>query len=141
MGGEFRQFFNNNFRQGTGSFNFPTVASFIAGNANSFSVTLGSQSSSITENAFGFFVQDNFRWRRNLTFELGLRYDWNITPTERFDRFVVFDPQTASLVQVGRDLNEVYHQNNKNLQPRIGLAWDPFDDGKTVVRIAYGLLT
>ncbi|HEY5402570.1 MAG TPA: carboxypeptidase-like regulatory domain-containing protein, partial [Pyrinomonadaceae bacterium] len=58
LGGEFRQFFNNNFRQGTGSFNFPTVASFIAGNANSFSVTLGSQSSSITENAFGFFVQD-----------------------------------------------------------------------------------
>ena len=30
LGGEFRQFFNNNFRQGTGSFNFPTVASFIA---------------------------------------------------------------------------------------------------------------
>jgi len=141
MGGEFRQFFNNNFRQGTGSFNFPTLAAFIAGNANSFNVTLGSQSSSITENAFGFFVQDNFRWRRNLSFELGVRYDWNITPTERFDRFIVFDPQTASLVRVGTDLDEVYHQNNKNLQPRLGLAWDPFHDGKTVVRIAYGLLT
>ncbi len=141
MGGEFRQFFNNNFRQGTGSFNFPTLASFMAGNANSFSVTLGNQSSSITENAFGFFVQDNFRWRRNLTFELGVRYDWNISPTERFDRFIVFDPHSASLVRVGTDLNEVYHQNNKNLQPRVGLAWDPFHDGKTVVRIAYGLLT
>jgi len=141
MGGEFRQFFNNNFRQGSGSFNFPTLADFIAGNANSFSVTLGSQSSSVTENAFGFFVQDNFRWRRNMTFELGIRYDWNITPTERFDRFIVFDPQTASLVRVGSDINEIYHQNNKNFQPRIGLAWDPFHDGKTVVRIAYGLLT
>ena len=106
LGGEFRQFFNNNFRQGTGSFNFPTLASFIAGNANSFSVTLGSQSSSITENALGFFVQDNFRWRRNLTFELGLRYDWNITPTERYNRFIVFDPQTASLVRVGSDLKK-----------------------------------
>ena len=30
-------------------------------------------------------------WRRNLTFELGMRYDWNITPTERYDRFIVFD--------------------------------------------------
>ena len=40
-GGEFRQFLNNNFRTGTGSFNFPTVAAFLAGTANSFSVTLG----------------------------------------------------------------------------------------------------
>ena len=141
FGGEFRQFFNNNFRQGTGSFNFPTVASFIAGNANSFSVTLGSQSSSIAEPAFGFFVQDNFRWRRNLTFELGLRYEWNITPTERYDRFIVFDPQTASLVRVGADLDEIYHQNARNFQPRVGLAWEPFDDDKTVVRAAYAVLT
>ncbi len=141
FGGEFRQFLNNNFRQGTGNFNFPTLASFIAGNANSFSVTLGSQSSSIAEPAFGFFLQDNFRWRRNLTFELGLRYDWNITPTERYDRFIVFDPQTASLVRVGTDLDEVYHQNARNFQPRVGLAWDPFDDDKTVVRAAYAVLT
>src|SRR5262249_45176061 len=47
LGGEYRQFLNNNFRHGTGSFNFPTVANFLDGTANSFSVTLGSQSSSI----------------------------------------------------------------------------------------------
>jgi Carboxypeptidase regulatory-like domain/TonB dependent receptor len=140
-GGEFRQFLNNNFRQGTGSFNFPTIAAFIAGTANSFSVTLGSQSSSIDEGAIGFFVQDNYKVRSNLTLELGLRYDWNITPTERYDRFIVFDSSTASLIRVGTDLDEVYHQNNKNVQPRVGFAWDPFRDGKTSVRAAYALLT
>lgn len=140
-GGEYRQFYNNNFRQGTGAFNFPSVGAFIAGNANSFSVTLGSQSSSITEGAFGFFGQDNYKFRPNLTFELGLRYDWNLTPTERYDRFIVFDPSTVSLIRVGTDIDEVYHQNKSNFQPRVGFAWDPFSDGKTSIRAAYGLLT
>ena len=141
LGGEFRRFLNNNFRQGTGAFNFPTVAAFINGTANSFSVTLGSQSSSIAQGALGFFVQDNYRLRPNLTLELGLRYDWNMTPTERYDRFIVFDAESASLLQVGRDLDGVYQQNNKNFQPRVGFAWDPFKDGKTSVRAAYAIQT
>ena len=140
-GGEYRQFLNNNFRQGTGSFNFPTVASFIAGNANSFSVTLGSQSSSIAEGALGFFVQDSYKLRSNLTLELGLRYEWNMTPSERYDRFIIFDPATASLNRVGTNIDDVYHQNNKNVQPRVGFAWDPFGTGKTSVRAAYALQT
>ena len=140
-GGEYRQFLNNNFRQGTGSFNFPSVAAFLAGTANTFSVTLGSQSSSIAEGALGFFVQDNYRVRSNLMLELGLRYEWNMTPSERYDRFIVFDPATASLIRVGNQIDKVYQQNNKNVQPRIGFAWDPFDDGKTSVRAAYALQT
>jgi Carboxypeptidase regulatory-like domain/TonB dependent receptor-like, beta-barrel len=141
LGGEFRQFLNNNFRHGTGNFNFPTVAAFLAQTANAFGVILGSQSSSIVQPAFGFFVQDNYKVWPTLTLELGLRYEWNITPTERYDRFIVFDPLTSSLVRVGSQIDEVYHQNNKNLQPRVGFAWDPFGDGKTSIRAAYALQT
>jgi outer membrane receptor protein involved in Fe transport len=83
VGGEYRQFLNNNFRTASGSLGFPSVAAFLAGTANSFSGTLGNQSSSIAEGALGYFAQDNFRWRPNLILELGLRYDWNVTPTER----------------------------------------------------------
>jgi hypothetical protein len=141
MGGEYRQFLNNNFRLGTGSFTFPSVAAFLSGNANAFSITLGNQSSSIEQGALGFFVQDNYRLRPNLTLELGLRYDWNMTPSERYDRFIVFDPGSDSLVRAGGGGRDIYHQNNKNIEPRVGFAWDPFGGGKTSVRAAYAILT
>jgi carboxypeptidase family protein len=139
IGGEFRRFFNNNFSRNIGTFNFATVDAFLAGNANAFTVTLGDVSSSIAVGAVGLFIQDNFKWKQNLTIELGLRYDRFISPTERYDRFVNFDPTTNSLVKVGAGIDELYSDNN-HLQPRIGFAWDPFNDGKTSVRGGYSIL-
>ncbi|HEX5834660.1 MAG TPA: TonB-dependent receptor [Pyrinomonadaceae bacterium] len=139
LGGEYRQFLNNNFRQGPGSFNFPSVAAFVGGTANAFSVTLGNQSSSIAQGALGFFVHDSYRLKPRLNLELGLRYDWNMTPSERYDRFIVFDPKTNSLLRVGAGRDQVYKENNQNFQPRVGFAWSPFAGDETVVRGAYGV--
>lgn len=140
FGAEFRQFLNNILRSSTGTFNFPTVADFIEGTANSFNITLGDQSTSVAQGALGFFVQDNYKVSSNLTLELGLRYEWNMTPTERYDRFIVFDPQTSSLLRVGTHIGEIYKQNKKNFQPRVGFAWDPFKRGTTVLRGGYAIL-
>ena len=139
VGGEYRQFLNNNYRMGAGSFTFASVSEFLADTANSFSVILGSQSSSIAQGELGFFIQDGYKWRPNLTLELGFRYDWNMTPSERFGRFIVFDPGTAALVNLGQQDHPIYKQNDKNLQPSFGFAWDPFRDGKTSVRSAYAV--
>ena len=141
FGGEWRRFYNNNTNRDTGSFTFANTAAFLGGNANGFAATLGDVSNAITQGALGLFVQDNYKLRPNLTLELGLRYDWLMSPTERYDRFVDYVIQTNSLVRVNSGIAPVYKTNGKNFQPRIGFSWDPFKNGKTSIRGAYAILT
>ncbi|WP_263365974.1 TonB-dependent receptor [Edaphobacter bradus] len=140
FGGEYRRFLNANFAGDVGTLGFTTTATFIAGNATNFSITPSIVSSRIYANAIGAFVQDNYKIVPNLTLELGLRFEWNGTPTEGANRLVVFDAPTTSLIRTGtQGLGSVYKQNY-NAEPRLGLAYDVFGTGKTVVRAGYGLM-
>jgi Carboxypeptidase regulatory-like domain len=137
VGGEYRRFLNENFAEGTGLFNFPTVAAFLDGVANAFSITLGERRNHISQQAVSSYIHDSFALRSNLTLDLGLRYEWHVTPTERDNHFVVFDSGSASLLRVGTHLDEIYRQNNRNFEPRAGVAWDLGGIGQTVLRGAY----
>jgi hypothetical protein len=137
LGGEYRHFINENFAQGTGVFNFPSVPAFLTGTANAFNITLGHRTSVIDQRALGLFVQDQIALRERVTVDLGLRYEWHVTPTERDDKFIVFDASRGSLARVGVDLDEIFAQNNQNFEPRAGVAWQVSADGRTVLRAAY----
>ena len=50
-------------------------------------------------------------------------------------------PATVSLVQVGQGGRDKIYGNKNNFQPRVGLVWDPFGDGRTSVRAAYAILS
>jgi Carboxypeptidase regulatory-like domain len=137
FGGEIRRAYNNNIALNIGSISYSSVANFLADSANAFTVQLGSGNDKILAPSYDAFAQDSFKWKPNLTVNIGLRYAWNATPSEAGSRFTNFDPLTGNLVPAGQP----YQQNNLKFQPRVGFAWDPFKDGKTSVRGAYALLT
>jgi hypothetical protein len=139
LGGEYRHFINDNFAEGTGVFNFPSVDAFLAGTANAFNITLTERRSVIDQRAASLFFQDQVMVHDNVTLDLGIRYEWHVTPTERQDRFVIFDGATASLLRVGVDVGDEIYRQNRNIQPRVGVAWDLRSDGRTVLRAAYAL--
>ncbi len=100
FGREFRRNDNNNYSYTPGTFTFPSITAFINEQANGFTANPSNRASRIFVNALGAFVQDSYKVLPNFLLELGLRYDWNGTPVEAENRFVVFDPLTASLVRV-----------------------------------------
>jgi hypothetical protein len=136
FGTEFRNFKNSNFNGDPGQLVFNSVADFIAGTVDSSARTIGNVANRISENALDFYAMDSFKVSSYLTVELGMRYAWNMTPSEGENRFVNFVPGGASgsmLVPT----TEPYAQNNKNFQPRVGFAWDLFHNGKTLLRSGY----
>ena len=85
------------------------------------------------------FFQDDWRIKKNLTVNLGLRYDYNGVIQESNNLLGNFSP-TLGLVQVGQQIGEPYHGDHSNFAPRAGLAWDPFGTGTTVVRAGVGIV-
>ncbi|MGA3166102.1 MAG: TonB-dependent receptor [Terriglobia bacterium] len=99
---------------------------------------------------YGGFVQDNWKFNRKLTLNIGLRYDVSTPRSERYNRMNGFDPNVVSPLTVpalgtlhgGEIFMSPSHRNNFNTDygdvgPRIGFAYKVFD--KTVLRGGYGI--
>jgi len=91
---------------------------------------------------YNFFVQDEWRLKRNLSMSLGVRWELNPAPTEAGGRVYVPDKNIdgsqglVSFVKADR-----WFQNNNlgAFAPRISFAWSPGGSSKTVIRTGYGL--
>ena len=113
--------------KGTGVFNFPSVAAFLAGTANAFSITLGERRSRIDQDAPS---ASSSRTRSPsataLTLDLGLRYEWHVTPTERDNQFVVFDAATrVARARRRRRRRDLSRRTTRTSSRALGVAWTP----------------
>jgi len=117
------------------------------------------------QHEYDFYIQDSWKLRSNLTLNFGIRYQFNGVPYEVDNNLSnlfenasgpapdALNPLTTpgcdptlptcsgfTFTNVGPGTGHLLYDNNfNNFEPRLGLAWDPFRDGKTSVRAAFGI--
>jgi hypothetical protein len=124
----------------SGIWQFSSVENFLTNNPSRFQGGIVSTLSprDIRQTMFGAYVQDDWRWRPNLTLNLGLRYEMATIPTEIHGKLA----NLRNLTDAAPHLGDPFFADNpttKNFEPRIGFAWDPFRNGRFAVRGGAGL--
>ena len=99
---------------------------------------------------YGLFLQDNWRVSHKLTLNLGARYDVQTAPVDTQRRIAVFQPGVQSTVSPTAMLGQLFpgdpgvpdggvDTNYNHISPRIGFAYSPFGNGRTVIHGAAGM--
>lgn len=128
-----------------GAPDFTPVQQYGLGFPANFIQGFGNPISSISNKPIAFFAQDSWKVRPNLTLNYGLRYD--IELTEQIPTLPLQDPLsgitlTADQVLAAQDamgVQQGFPRDKNNWAPRLAVAWDPWSDGKTAIRAAFGM--
>lgn len=148
-----------------GSYTGDALADFMIGSPTSTSLTTGNVSNYLFATNYGAFVQDDYKILPNLTLNLGVRYEIEGAPYEKYGQLSNYVPSLQKII-IGGDttvpnLNTILatagltgqvglasdyglpfavsRTNYDDFAPRVGFAWRPFNDNRTVIRSGYGI--
>ena len=122
-----------------GEFGFNSLSDFLANRPFSLSAAIPSAISErgLRQTIIGAYAQDDWRWRPNLTVNLGLRYEMSTVPTEVHGKLTVLRHLTDAQPHLGDPLFD--NPTLRNFEPRVGFSWSPFRDGKTILSAGFGI--
>ncbi len=127
-----------------GQYTFSSLDNFLISRVNQFNAVVpGSDASrNLRQTGFGLYVQDDIRARKNLTLNLGVRYEPTTSVSDTKDRLaqlIDFGSATATLNDTTKLTTLFRNPSLKTVAPRVGFAWDVRGDGKTSVRGGAGI--
>ena len=147
--------FTGLFTQGPDNATGNAVADFVLGLPFSAAVNQGEFTSWFHAQVYNLYVQEDWTVSPRLTINLGLRYEFRTPLLEELDRVSIFDPEhpggrmltpnQAVVDQLNTPLigggvaRGLIDPDRNNFAPRIGMAYRPFRDNRTVVRAGYGV--
>ena len=128
------------------------LATFLLGTVGQGGASTGVQYAPYqSNNDYGLYAQDDFRVKPNFTLSLGLRWDVYGWISERHNMLANYDlsamnpdvPFKGAIVYMGtpqHPSHTLFSPNMNSFGPRIGFAWSPRGDKKTVIRGGFGMI-
>jgi hypothetical protein len=105
-----------------GTYGFSSFSNFALGRYDTFAQSAGSPTFSFAVPYVAFYAQDTYQWRPRLTFDFGVREDFQVYPQPK---------ENPAFPLTGQFPNQY-----QRVAPRLGFAWHAAD--KTVVRGGFG---
>lgn len=149
---------------GAGRYTGVALANAIIGDPNDSVRSQSTPADNIGLNRYGFYAQDTWHIVPTLTLNIGLRYELQTEPTEKYGTWANFNfdkgintvrtvggalPVTANALLASQyplakseDVgwgSDVLLADRKNFAPRVGFAWRPYAGGATAVRGGFGI--
>jgi hypothetical protein len=121
-----------------GVFRFDSLENFLINQPHVFQgvATTSVPDIGLRQTLLGLYAQDDVRLRKNVTLNLGLRYEMVTVPTESQNRISNLRNVTEAQPRLGAPF--FMNPTLRNFEPRLGFAWNP-RGGKTLIRSGFGI--